>query len=114
MNYHPCCYLFHFDRPVGLAQHYLGWTRDIETRLAQHYEGCGSLLTSVAVRHGVTLWLVRTWPGGTPLLEQKLKRRCPAYWCPICGDAYRLGLKQRRAVVNERSRGKAAAPADYR
>jgi predicted GIY-YIG superfamily endonuclease len=35
-------YLLHFERSYRHARHYLGWTENLEQRLAQHRAGRGS------------------------------------------------------------------------
>jgi predicted GIY-YIG superfamily endonuclease len=81
-------YLLHFS-PKGYhhARHYLGWAANIDARVAEHMAGRGSRLCAVVVAAGVTLELVRTWPGGRDR-ERALKRRHSGVrLCPICKQA---------------------------
>jgi len=92
-------YLIHFDQPIGdlsnphgQAQHYLGYTDDLEKRMAAHRSGNGSAIMAAVRKAGIGWQVARTWEGGRDL-ERKLKRQhnTPRY-CPIC----------RKDVVNER------------
>src|SRR5664279_1780315 len=66
-------YLLHYSsRTRAGRQHYLGWTGDIERRVAQHRAGRGGRETSKAVAEGLKLALAQTWKG-TPALEERLK-----------------------------------------
>jgi predicted GIY-YIG superfamily endonuclease len=78
-------YLLHFDRPYQHAKHYIGWTRDLEARLADHRAGSGSRLLAVLKAAGIGFQLARTWQG-TRRRERQIKlqggaSRC----CPMCG-----------------------------
>lgn len=84
-------YLIHFSAPTKARrqQHYLGWTRDVEKRLARHRAGAGAELTRRAVAEGLRLTLAQTWRG-TPAQERRMKeerrrvRRGFACLCPFC------------------------------
>jgi len=72
-------YLIHFERPIGdldnprgQAQHYLGFTEDLEARLEAHRTGNGSAIMAAVARAGVGWHLVRTWAGDRNL-ERRLK-----------------------------------------
>lgn len=97
-------YLYCFPRGLQsregvFSRHYLGYSRNIEQRLADHMAGKGSPLIRAAVAAGLTPQLARTWPGGQRRLERRLKRtkNLPRY-CPICNPrldptAERIGQK---------------------
>jgi len=79
-------YLLHFDRPYHHARHYLGYTNDLEARLAQHRSGNGARLIEVISKAGISWTLVRTWKGGRDL-ERRLKaQKNSPRLCPICRD----------------------------
>lgn len=80
-------YLIHLDQPFRHARHYLGWTLNLERRLAQHRAGTGAKLLRAVNRHGIGWEVVRLWPGG-PELEQTLKalKNSPRL-CPVCAQA---------------------------
>jgi hypothetical protein len=80
-------YLVHLHRPYRHARHYLGWTADVERRLAEHRAGRGSPLLRAAAAAGIDFEVVRTWPG-TRFEERRLHRfkNTPARLCPICRD----------------------------
>ena len=46
-------YLLCFDRSYRHARHYLGYTENLEARLAAHRAGRGSPLVAAAVRDGI-------------------------------------------------------------
>lgn len=90
------CYLIHFDRRIGnlenrraTAQHYIGFTCDLQGRLADHRAGNGAAIMRAVSEQGIPWHLARLWKCGTPkegyLLEKRLKARkdAPAL-CPIC------------------------------
>ena len=84
-------YLIHFDAPLGdlcnprgRAQHYIGYTEDLEQRLEQHRNGNGSAIMAAVSEAGIGWRVVRTWEGGRDL-ERRLKRRKNSpRLCPIC------------------------------
>jgi len=79
-------YLLHFDKPYKHAQHYLGWTSDLERRLRSHRSGNRNycVLTSVITWEGIAWRVARLW-SGTLGLEKKLKRqKGNKRLCPIC------------------------------
>ena len=90
-------YLIHFDKPLGdlanprgLAQHYLGFTDDLDARMEAHANGNGSRIMEVVSNAGISWQLVRTWDGDRSL-ERKLKRQHNApRLCPVC----RLGRQR--------------------
>jgi predicted GIY-YIG superfamily endonuclease len=78
-------YLIHFDARYKHAGHYIGWTSDLETRLAEHARGHGARLMAVITAAGITWQLVRTWPG-TRRRERQIKNQGGASrCCPRCG-----------------------------
>lgn len=79
-------YLLHFDQPYKHARHYIGWTRDLDSRLADHRAGSGARLLAVLKAQGIGFQLARTWTGVSRARERQLKvqggaSRC----CPMCG-----------------------------
>ena len=56
-------YLLHFSHSYRHARHYLGYTENLEQRLAQHRAGRGSPLIAAAIADGIELELAATWPG---------------------------------------------------
>lgn len=82
-------YLLHFERAHHHAQHYLGWTNDLDARVAQHRRGVREkcVITAVFAEHQIPFVVARTWPG--PLgTEKALKRRKNnRSLCPICNPS---------------------------
>ncbi len=77
-------YLLHFDRPYRHARHYLGYTANVDQRLAMHAAGRGARLLKVLRDAGIhyTVAWVRV---GDRQLERRLKDRHEGpRLCPIC------------------------------
>jgi predicted GIY-YIG superfamily endonuclease len=86
-------YLIHFKRPIGdlnnprgQARHYLGFTEDLDARLAAYRSGNGAAIMAAVARAGIPWTLARTWEGDRAL-ERKLKdcHNSPKL-CPICQE----------------------------
>lgn len=83
----PFVYLLHFDRPLHHARHYLGSTRDLAQRMADHQDGRGANLTGIIRNLGIGWTLVRVWHGGRQK-ERRLKRQKHGpRLCPICNPS---------------------------
>ena len=94
-------YLLHFSKPYMHAQHYLGWSQDVEGRLQTHVEGNGNPLVAAASAAGSEITLVRTWTGDRHF-ERRLKNKKNARsLCPICkpdkNKKHAEGQRRRRA-----------------
>lgn len=87
-------YLIHFDPAYKHAKHYLGFARNLESRIQAHLLGRGARLTQVARDAGCTLLLVRIWEGADRKMERKFKNRSHVpRLCPICkGEAVQMPL----------------------
>jgi len=105
--------LLHYDRPLHHAQHYLGFTDDLDARTARHLTGFGGRLPAVFSELGISLTIARTWDGDRAL-ERKLKRRKNGRkLCPICEKALddgwlqvaRLSLKEKNTTHSIVSKG---------
>jgi len=79
-------YLIHFDRPYKHAQHYIGFTDNLEQREHAHQCTCdGARLLQVVREAGIEFHVVRTWPDGDRTFERKLKnRKKSSELCPVC------------------------------
>jgi predicted GIY-YIG superfamily endonuclease len=88
-------YLLHFDRPLHHARHYLGWTENLDERLAAHESGSGACILAACRASGIGWRLARTWTG-TRHEERRLKRckMAPRY-CPTCREERRAWKSQR-------------------
>lgn len=76
--------LFHYDRPMHHAQHYMGFTDDLDARTSRHLIGSGGRLPVVFSELGISFTIAGTWEGDRTL-ERKLKRRKNGRkLCPIC------------------------------
>jgi predicted GIY-YIG superfamily endonuclease len=80
-------YLLHLSRPFGHARHYIGFTEDLEQRLAHHAAGKGSLMLARARAAGITWQLARTWPGTRARETQLKKQGGRSRLCPLCTQA---------------------------
>ena len=99
-------YLLHFDRPYRHAHHYLGFTTDLNSRLADHASGRGARLMEVITAAGIGFTLARTWQGTRGLERQLKNRHNSSHLCPICRAAKRAAPDGTDADRNAR-----AAPA---
>lgn len=88
-------YLFHFSKPVGKAQHYIGSCETIQyqRRMREHHNGYGSKTTRKVSLTGSTLKLARLWASDTRDLEQILKRRGHfKRLCPLCNENLQIEI----------------------
>lgn len=83
-------YVLHFARPYwrGNCQHYIGYTIDLDARLAKHRSGKGSLLVAYALRHSNVFELVYSERQATQSTarrrEQQIKSMGAQRFCPHC------------------------------
>lgn len=80
-------YLLHFQRPISqahTAQHYLGYTDDLQRRIEEHRAGRGSRLCEVAKERAIPFVVVRIWPGGRTEERQLKRRKNAPKLCPLC------------------------------
>jgi predicted GIY-YIG superfamily endonuclease len=77
-------YVLHFEQKYKHAQHYIGTTKDLDSRYQQHITGQGSPLVRAVVAAGIGVVIAATYPGGRKV-ERKMKNRHKAStFCPIC------------------------------
>ena len=72
------------DNVRGQAQHYIGYTTNLEQRIETHKSGDGAAMLRAANDQGIEYQVVRTWKGDQEL-ERKLKgqKNAPRL-CPVC------------------------------
>jgi predicted GIY-YIG superfamily endonuclease len=101
-------YLLHFDRPgPGRSRHYLGWTTDLDARLARHRAGRGAKLTRALRRRGVGWMCVLELEDLPRDVERRLHRRHNhARLCPLC----RADALARHAAEERRRRSRTLTP----
>lgn len=77
-------YLIHFTRKLHHAQHYIGYTEDLDRRILEHQRDRFHLMG--AVNAAKIPWLVaRVWQDGDRAMERRLKSwNGSAQFCPIC------------------------------
>lgn len=85
-------YLLHFSQPIApgrhTAQHYIGFTDDLQQRIAAHRAGTGARLCEVAKERGISFVVAQLWEGDRAL-ERKLKnRKSGPRLCPICNRVH--------------------------
>lgn len=85
-------YLLHFEPSYQHAQHYLGWTSDVEVRVERHLNGRGSPLVKAAIGAGCVVTCVRVWEEKTRSDERALKAKGKnnRKLCPVCREAKEL------------------------
>jgi len=80
-------YLIHFEKKLAHAQHYIGYSHDIDGRMNAHKKGRGARLMTVIREKGIDWELARTWVADRNF-ERSLKNRKNApSLCPICSGA---------------------------
>ena len=87
-------YVLHFDKPYWQAgrascQHYVGYTKDLEGRLAKHRNGNGSKLVRYANSQGIgwRLALAEEYPSQVEARRRELwikRNGSSKKLCPIC------------------------------
>jgi hypothetical protein len=92
-------YLIHLIRPIGHAQHYIGWALVSADRLKEHLAGRGGRLLKVANTRGITYEIVRVWAPADRRFERRVKNYSMApQLCPVCNPRT---WKTRLPVVND-------------
>lgn len=84
-------YLLHFDRPLGHAAHYLGYSKTedaVAKRVEAHRVGKGSTLMAALRAAGIGFTLVRLWPNGERTDERRLKGHGSPRYCPRCNPRW--------------------------
>jgi predicted GIY-YIG superfamily endonuclease len=79
-------YLIHFSEKYEHAQHYIGSTKNLDQRIAQHCSGASNVPLMLAVKDAGISWrVVRTWPDVERSFEFQLKKRHKSWQlCPVC------------------------------
>lgn len=78
-------YLIHFEKPYKHAQHYIGWTENLEQRLVCHQSGTGARLMEVVTGAGIDWVLATYWENTSRHFERKLKSmKNASFYCPVC------------------------------
>ena len=89
-------YLLHFTQPYKHARHYVGFTTDLENRIAEHLAGRGARLMEVIIEAGLSAQLARTWKG-TRTMERYIKNQKNApRLCPVCNPENALNQLRSR------------------
>src|SRR6185295_10462480 len=71
--------------PFHHAQHYVGFSHNVDQRVDTHLTGYGSKLTQAVVKAGIEIQLARVWPDGDMHFERKLhNRHALKDVCPTC------------------------------
>lgn len=100
-------YVLHFEKSYHHARHYIGWTTDVDARVAEHLSGQGSPLVKAVVDAGIEVTLATTMPG-TRTMERHLKNRGNAYGvCPICRKAWLEKKRETERARREKRRSSA-------
>ncbi len=60
-------YVLEFSKPLGNERHsaryYVGWARDVETRVNHHRKGSGAAITRAAAAAGIAMNIIYVMPG---------------------------------------------------
>ena len=87
-------YLIHFETKLHHAQHYLGFTTNLEERLKRHASGNGSKLMHAVSQAGITWKVTRLWENVPQSWERELKqsKNTPCL-CPECAGKRAMNRK---------------------
>jgi hypothetical protein len=107
-------YIFHFDKPVRYARpylyggesHYVGASKDVTQRVAEHEAGKGSIATRTALKLEVPMVLVAVLPiAGRARydLERTVITIGPQSFCHMCMDLSRPKKPGRMILVKSRA-----------
>ena len=77
-------YLLHFDHKYHHAQHYIGFTDNLEIRIQQHISGTGSKLLKAVYKANIHITIVRIWQGDRKLERLLHNKHNSKRLCPIC------------------------------
>ena len=78
-------YLIHFHEKLCHAQHYIGFTTNLDERIQCHKNGNGSRLMEVIGQLELPWEVARTWENTPKAMERELKNYKNAKrLCPIC------------------------------
>jgi len=86
-------YLLHFSQKLHHAQHYLGYTRNVKKRVAQHLRGEGSPLVKAVVAAGIEVSLAWTAEGDRNDERRYKNAKRLSQFCPQCRYRGRHGEK---------------------
>ncbi len=83
-------YLFHFNAPLGnlsnpraQARHYLGFSDDLDSRIAKQLAGRGAKLVAAALKQGLIFELYH-WPACLAVEKLVKKTKKTSLYCPAC------------------------------
>lgn len=78
-------YLLHFEKKYKHAQHYIGYTDDLDKRIKKHRKGDGARLVEVFAENGIDFVIARVWQDKDRNFERRLKNQKSARkLCPLC------------------------------
>jgi len=94
-------YLLHFHCSIRHNAHYLGFSVNLEKRLARHRAGTSGVnLMKELHEKGIGFELARTWENVTVLRERQLKKQGGrSRLCPLCRPGMRLVPVTSRSVA---------------
>lgn len=71
-------YIIQLEQPLGgprhFAEFYVGWTTNLDARLAEHRSGNGAAMLRAAVERGIAFDVIIAFPG-TRADERRIKRQ---------------------------------------
>jgi hypothetical protein len=102
MAHNGIVYLLHLERSYRHARHYIGFTQNLEQRLADHRAGRGSPLIAAAIADGIEFELAAIWEGDR-YDERRLHRQknTRTRLCPICIAQAQAGTERTVDLVDE-------------
>jgi predicted GIY-YIG superfamily endonuclease len=81
----PVVYLVHFTQPYRHARHYVGYTKDLPSRLEEHRTGSGARLLAAVAAAGIPFEVVWIWHHSSRSFERRVHQyKNTPKLCPIC------------------------------
>lgn len=77
-------YLIHFEEKLAHAQHYIGFSNDVEARHARHSRCDGARILRACKMAGIGFEVVRTWVGDRNMERRLKNQRNAKRMCPVC------------------------------
>ena len=100
----PGLYLLHLERPLAHSQHYLGWARNRDERVAAHEAGQGSSFMRAVVAAGIRVSWVQ-FLDGDKHLERRYKRwKNLKALCELCKPERRARARESMRLTRRQLR----------
>jgi predicted GIY-YIG superfamily endonuclease len=96
-------YLVHLEKPLPGGRHYVGYTSDLEKRVALHRSGEGAKFLKQANEAGIGWVVVRVWMNADTDKEKSIKSMSARIICPVCKAKAAEIARQKKLLQVSRS-----------